>query len=73
MQYLPDRLLPGWSIEMNSRSELGAGSLALLLSPKRTAREAGEDPPDNEHGPCGDADEGSCDQHRLSQRKPEFR
>jgi hypothetical protein len=40
------------------------GSLALLLSPKRTACEVGEDPPDNEHGPCGDADEGGCDQHR---------
>ena len=39
-------------------------SLAPLLSSKRTAREAGEDPPDNEHRPCGNADEGGSDQQR---------
>src|SRR5215469_6070619 len=41
-----------------------------LLSPKRTAREAGEDPPDDGHGPCGNADEGGSDQQRHpSQRQ----
>src|SRR6516225_671025 len=41
-----------------------------LLSPKRTAREAGEDPPDDEHGPCDNADERRSDQQRRpSQRQ----
>src|SRR5215470_14110106 len=45
-------------------------SLCPLLSPKRTAREAREDPPDDEHGPCGNADERGSDQQRHpSQRQ----
>ena len=43
---------------------------APLLSPKRTAREAGQDPPDDEHGTCGNADERGSDQQRHpSQRQ----
>ena len=38
------------------------GPISGLLSPKRTAREAGDDPPDNEHTPCGNADQGGSEQ-----------
>ena len=34
------------------------------LSPKRTAREAGDDPPANEHTPCGNADQGGSEHQR---------
>ena len=43
----------------NGRS---VGPISGLLSPKRTAREAGDDPPDNEHTPCGNADQGGSEQ-----------
>jgi hypothetical protein len=41
-----------------------AGVSGPLLSPKRRAREAGEDPPKYEHCPCGNADERGSDQQR---------
>jgi hypothetical protein len=33
-----------------------SGPISGLFSPKRTAREAGDDPPDNERTSCGNAD-----------------
>jgi hypothetical protein len=71
---------PGWEMVHRNQSGSGArilrrstGTGSLLkpgsvlihtLSPKRTAREAGDDPPDNEHTPCGNADHGGSEQQR---------